>query len=88
MTFHGVLPKPEVAELMRRADAYVLASRFDNNPVALLEQMLHIPSLSGQEGELARFLVEQMRSLGLHSYVDESGNAVGEAGHCPQPNVI
>jgi LysW-gamma-L-lysine carboxypeptidase len=56
----------------------------DFNPVALLEQMLRIPSLSGQEGDLAHFLVEQMRSLGFHSYVDEAGNAVGEAGVGPE----
>ena len=33
----------------------------DFNPVALLGQMLRIPSISGQEGEVARFLVEQDR---------------------------
>jgi glycosyltransferase involved in cell wall biosynthesis len=37
VTFHGMLAKPDVAALMRRADLYVLPSRFDNNPVALLE---------------------------------------------------
>jgi glycosyltransferase involved in cell wall biosynthesis len=39
VTFHGVLPKAEVAQLMRMADLYVLPSRFDNNPVALLEAL-------------------------------------------------
>ena len=53
------------------------------NPVAFLEQMLRIPSISGQEGEVAHFLVEQMRALGFHSYVDGAGNAVGEAGEGP-----
>jgi len=56
----------------------------DYNPVAFLEQMLRIPSFSGQEGEVARFLVEQMRALGFHSYVDGAGNAVGEAGAGPE----
>jgi [amino group carrier protein]-lysine/ornithine hydrolase len=56
----------------------------DYNPVAFLEQMLRIPSISGQEGEVARFLVEQMRALGFHSYVDGAGNAVGEAGAGPE----
>jgi LysW-gamma-L-lysine carboxypeptidase len=56
----------------------------DFNPVAMLEQMLRIPSVSGQEGEVARFLVEQMRALGFHSYVDGAGNAVGEAGEGPE----
>jgi [amino group carrier protein]-lysine/ornithine hydrolase len=56
----------------------------DFNPVALLEQMLRIPSISGQEGELARFLVARMQALGFHSYVDDAGNAVGEAGAGPE----
>jgi LysW-gamma-L-lysine carboxypeptidase len=56
----------------------------DFNPVAFLEQMLHVPSVSGQEGDVARFLVEQMRALGFHSYIDGAGNAVGEAGAGPQ----
>ena len=56
----------------------------DFNPVAFLEHMLRIPSLSGQEGDVARFLVEQMRALGFHSYVDGAGNAVGEVGTGPE----
>jgi LysW-gamma-L-lysine carboxypeptidase len=56
----------------------------DFNPVALLEQMLRIPSVSGHEGDVARFLVEQMRALGFNSYVDGAGNAVGEAGQGPE----
>ncbi|HEU5103934.1 MAG TPA: [LysW]-lysine hydrolase [Roseiflexaceae bacterium] len=56
----------------------------DFNSLAMLEQMLRIPSVSGQEGELARFLVEQMRALGFYSYVDDAGNAVGEAGQGPE----
>lgn len=53
------------------------------DPVALLEQMLRIPSLSGDEGELARFLVDQMARAGLQSFVDDAGNAVGELGEGP-----
>ena len=56
----------------------------DFNPVAFLEQRLRIPSLAGQEGDVARFLVEQMQALGFHSYVDDAGNAVGEAGEGPE----
>jgi glycosyltransferase involved in cell wall biosynthesis len=39
VTFHGLRTKPEIAEHMRDADLYVLPSRFDNNPVALLEAL-------------------------------------------------
>ncbi len=56
----------------------------DFNPVAFLEQTLRTPSVSGQEGEVARFLVQQMQALGFHSYVDGAGNAVGEAGAGPE----
>ncbi len=55
----------------------------DFDPVAFLEGMLRIPSLSGQEAELARFLSGEMRRLGLESYVDDAGNAVGTAGSGP-----
>jgi [amino group carrier protein]-lysine/ornithine hydrolase len=55
----------------------------DFDPLTLLEQMLRIPSLSGQEAELARFLAAEMRRLGFESCVDGAGNAVGAAGDGP-----
>jgi LysW-gamma-L-lysine carboxypeptidase len=59
--------------------------QIDNfNPLALLEAALRIPSLSGQEGDVAHFFVEQMRALGFHAYVDGAGNAVGELGAGPE----
>jgi LysW-gamma-L-lysine carboxypeptidase len=54
------------------------------NPVALLEQMLRIPSVSGQEAQVSQFLVDQMRHLGFESQVDGAGNAVGVAGAGPE----
>ena len=53
------------------------------NPVTLLEQMLRIRSLSGQEEHVARFLVDEMAQLGLLAFVDGAGNAVGEVGTGP-----
>ena len=47
------------------------------DPVAFLEALVTIPSLSGQETAVARFLVAQMQALGFTAYVDEVGNAVG-----------
>lgn len=48
--------------------------------IGLLETLLRIPSLSGQEGAAAAFLVERMRSYGWESFVDAAGNAVGLLG--------
>ena len=44
--------------------------------MALLQQMLTIPSLSREESALAHYLVERARDLGLHAYVDEVGNFI------------
>lgn len=58
--------------------------------VALLQNMVTIPSLSRQEGALAHAMVEQAQQMGLHAYVDEVGNFVASthpaqnlAGHQP-----
>lgn len=53
------------------------------DPVALLRRMVEIPSLSGEEGPLARFLADQMAGLGFEAFVDEAGNAVGILGDGP-----
>jgi LysW-gamma-L-lysine carboxypeptidase len=50
------------------------------DPVVLLRKMVEIPSLSGQEGDLARFLVKAMERLGFESRIDQAGNAVGVRG--------
>lgn len=47
------------------------------NPVGLLRRMLEIESVSGHEGELAAFLVDQMSDLGFEAHTDVAGNAVG-----------
>ena len=48
--------------------------------IQLLRRMLELYSPSGQEHEIASFLVEEMRRLGLRSRIDEVGNALGEYG--------
>jgi glycosyltransferase involved in cell wall biosynthesis len=63
VTFHGVLPKAELARLMSRADLYVSASRYENNPVVLLEALASglpvvgtsvggVPEIVGDDGLL------------------------------------
>lgn len=50
------------------------------DPVAFLEQLILIESYSGQETDAAYFLVQTMRALGMHSSIDEAGNAIGIVG--------
>lgn len=39
VTFHGLLPKPEVARLMAQSELFVLTSRYDNNPCVVIEAL-------------------------------------------------
>ena len=48
--------------------------------LVLLREMLEIYSPSGKEGEIAAYLVTQMRSLGFRAYQDAAGNAIGVLG--------
>lgn len=49
--------------------------------IELLEQCVRIPSLSGQERQVAEFLCEQMRQRGFdRAFIDDVGNAVGIIG--------
>ena len=49
-----------------------------NPQVKILHRMVELYSPTGQESEIAQFLAEEMRFLGLHSRVDEVGNVIGE----------
>jgi LysW-gamma-L-lysine carboxypeptidase len=46
----------------------------------MLGDLVHIPSVSGDERAAVRYLVEQMQALGFEAFVDEVGNAVGTVG--------
>ncbi len=60
----------------------------DGEAIALLEAMLRSPSVSGDEGALAAFLVRRMAELGFEAAVDGAGNAVGSIGQGPQTVVL
>ena len=49
----------------------------------LLHQSVSIPSLSGEEGRLARYLAGRMASFADEAFVDEAGNAVARLGKGP-----
>jgi len=48
--------------------------------LVFLEELVAIPSLSGEESAVGEYLVEKMASLGFQAYRDTVGNAVGVAG--------
>jgi LysW-gamma-L-lysine carboxypeptidase len=48
--------------------------------VAFLEELIAIPSPSGEEGAVAKYLVGQMAELGFQACRDEAGNVVGTLG--------
>jgi LysW-gamma-L-lysine carboxypeptidase len=48
--------------------------------IALLEEMLSIPSPSGAEDAMAAFLVERMSELGFDAHRDGAGNVLGSVG--------
>ncbi len=53
--------------------------------IMFLEELLRIPSLSGQEDDLADYLLQQMKRLGFRAHRDQVGNVIGEVGD-PQAN--
>jgi len=55
-----------------------------SDSVELLRRMVSIPSVSGQEEELAGFLAREMGARGFRAWVDEAGNAIGELGAGPE----
>ena len=50
------------------------------NELTFLREMLEIYSPSGKEGEMAAYLLTQMRALGFRTYQDPAGNAIGVLG--------
>ena len=64
----------------RQTRALDCQSNVSNDAVALLEGLVCIPSVSGDEHAAVRYLVDQMERLGFDAHVDEAGNAVGVIG--------
>ncbi|HXF68613.1 MAG TPA: [LysW]-lysine hydrolase [Thermoflexus sp.] len=56
----------------------------DPEAVALLEELVRIPSPSGAEGEAAAFLRDWMARHGFEAWIDEAGNAIGVLGEGPR----
>ena len=82
--FHGLLPKARIAELARDARAFVLASRFDNNPCVLVEAQAAglpivstrvggIPEIVGDDGVLAEPGDPEAFSRAVRKALDDPG---------------
>ncbi len=71
---------PEISELLLERLS-CKEEKVNEDCTQLLLEMIRIPSLSGQEGPLADFLVRWARTHGYdRAVVDEAGNAVAEVG--------
>ena len=51
--------------------------------IGFLKNAISIPSVSGNESEVANFLVSEMQSFADEAFVDDAGNAVGKLGSGP-----
>jgi len=58
------------------------------DPIQMLQSMVEIPSVSGEEQALAEYLTDTMENLGFDSTIDEAGNTVGIIGDGPRDVVL
>jgi glycosyltransferase involved in cell wall biosynthesis len=78
--FRGFLPKPELAERMRHADLFVLASRFENNPCVVLEAMASgLPIVATRVGGLPELVDETSGRLAEPRDPRSIASQIGEA---------
>lgn len=54
----------------------------------LLTRMVEIPSVSGDEKQLAVFLVDELREWGFTTRIDEAGNATAQRGDPTAPMIL
>jgi LysW-gamma-L-lysine carboxypeptidase len=59
-----------------------------DDEAALLHAMVRIPSVSGSEAALARFLADRMTALGFDTTIDEAGNVHGTVGDPDGPHIL
>jgi putative selenium metabolism hydrolase len=58
-----------------------LSSEDRNRCISFLQDIVRIPSLSGQEGEVASRIAQEMKAVGFHDvHIDAIGNVIGRIG--------
>ena len=78
VTFHRLQPKEEVARFMREADAFVLASRYDNNPSALIEALASgLPVVATDVGGIPELVDER---AGVLARAEDSASLAARIG--------
>ncbi len=78
--FLGNRPKAEVAEMMRSADLFVLASRFENSPCVLVESMASgLPVVATRVGGVPELVDEGSGVLAEPGDAASIARAIGEA---------
>jgi glycosyltransferase involved in cell wall biosynthesis len=64
VTFHGWRPKEEVAERLRRSELFVITSRYDSNPCAVIEALASgVPVVGTSVGGIPEMLGEGLGVL-------------------------
>jgi len=64
LTFHGWRPKAEVADRLRQSDVFVITSRYDSNPCAVIESLASgVPVVATAVGGIPEIVTEGMGVL-------------------------
>lgn len=80
VVFHGLVPKPEVAQRMRDASLFVLTSRYDNNPCVLIEAMASgLPVVATAVGGIPEVVDERSGILAQPRDPRAIADAIGSA---------
>jgi glycosyltransferase involved in cell wall biosynthesis len=84
--FLGFLPKPELAERMRAADLFVLASRFENNPCVVIEALASgLPVVATRVGGIPEMIDDENGLLVAPQDAEELAAGIEAAlGRLPQ----